>query len=178
MVAGCHEPDLKLLRRLSRRHVLDHDAITFGLAIAGYIVLAKDAALRIAGRRWPVLGVLTALLIVPHVLLVWAFRFEWSLRYAWDKSPPGFVIFHAALLLIAIAPILRGRARDRTTWLAFTVVSAGALPAPFRYEELGILAIPLLSAFAAVVAVWYLRRKDRAFATRGAPPSPSSSVEE
>ncbi len=158
--------------------MLDHNAITFGLAIAGYIVLAKDTALRIAGRRWPVLGVLTVLLIVPHVFLVWAFRFEWSLQYAWDKSPPGFVIFHAALLLIAVAPFLRGRARDRTTWLAFLVVSAGALPAPFRYEELGILAIPLLSAFAAVGAVWYTTRKRRALATGGAASSPSSCGEE
>ena len=137
---------------------MEQDAITFGLAAVGYILLAKDTALRLAGRRWTVLGILTALVVLAHVTLVWTFRFEWSFLDAWQKSPVAFLIFHSALLLILIAPLTAPRTRDRLTWLTFAIVSAGALPAPFRYPELQLLALPLLAAFTAVVAVFLLTR--------------------
>ncbi len=141
---------------------MHEDAVIFGLAGTGYVLLAKDTALRIAGRRWPVLAALTALVVSSHVVLVWLYRFEGSLQAAWQKSPAGFLIFHTAFVLIAAAPFVRGRARDHVTWAAFGIVSAGALPAPFRYEEVAVLAIPLLAAFAAVVAVWIGTRRPRA----------------
>jgi hypothetical protein len=137
------------------------DSVVFGLAAAGYLLLAKDTALRLAGRRWPALAVATAAAVVTHVALVWALRFEWSLSRAWHKSPAAFVIFHAALALIVATPLLSGRARDRVTLAAFGIVSTGALPATVRYPETGVLAIPLFAAFAAVtvVGVAALRRR-------------------
>ncbi len=138
---------------------MDEDAITFGLAALGYLLLAKDSALRIAGRRLRSLGFITAGVVLTHVALVWAWRFEWSLQEAWQKSPPAFVIFHSALLLILLAPFTASGSRDRITWVAFAIVSAGALPATIRYPELGLLAIPLLAAFLAVVAIWIARAR-------------------
>lgn len=138
---------------------MDQDAVTFGLAGVGYLLLAKDAALRLVGRRWPALGLFTTVVVLAHVGLVWALRFEWSLEKAWEKSPPAFLIFHGALVLVALAPFATGSTRDRVTWIAFAVVSAGALPAPFRYPELGLLAIPLLAAFCGVVGVLIIRRR-------------------
>ncbi len=85
---------------------MNEDAVVFGLAGTGYILLAKDTALRVSGRRWPALGILTALVILAHVALVWALRFEWSLPRAWEKSPAAFLVFHTALLLILAAPFL------------------------------------------------------------------------
>jgi hypothetical protein len=145
---------------------MDQNAVTFGLAGAGYILLAKDTALRLAGRPWPALGVLTALIVLVHVALVWAFRFEWSFTKAWEKSPPAFLIFHSALLLILLAPLAAPPARDRLTWIAFAIVSAGALPAPFRYPELQLLAIPLLAAFIAVVTVFLVVRRRNTGSTK------------
>ena len=138
------------------------DPLTFGLAGAGYLTLAKDVALRLAGRRWPWLGVLTAVIVAVHVALVWIDRFDGSLTFAWEKSPPGFVIFHTAFALILLLPWLRGTVRDRVTWIAFAIVCAGALPAPFRYDEVAVLAVPLWLAFAGVLAVWWGARRTRA----------------
>lgn len=138
---------------------MDENAITFGLAALGYLLLAKDAALRIAGRRWPLLGAATALIVGTHVALVWALRFEWSFAHAWEKGAPAFLIFHGALLLILAAPFTAARVRDRLVWSAFAIVSLGALPAPFLYRELRLLAIPLLAAFVGVATTLFVARR-------------------
>ena len=78
-----------------------------------------------------------------------------------QKSLPGFAIFHTALLLILAAAVLPRRASDRCILLAFPIVSAGALPAPFRYPEVGWLAAPLLALFALTVAAAALAVRHR-----------------
>jgi hypothetical protein len=52
---------------------------------------------------------------------------------------------------------------DRCILLAFPIVSAGALPAPFRYPEVSWLAAPLLAQFAlTIVAATLAVRRRRA----------------
>ncbi len=140
---------------------MDQTSVVFGLAALGYLLLAKDAALRIVGRRWPALGMLTALVVGTHVALVWAVRFEWSFAYAWEKGAPAFLLFHTALLLILLAPLTAPRLRDRLVWSAFGIVSLGALPAPFLYPEVRVLAVPLLAAFAGVATAVVTARRHR-----------------
>lgn len=130
------------------------DDLTFGLAGVGYVLLAKDTALRVLGRRWNWLGIVTSKVVVAHVLLVWALRFDWSPSYAWNKSPAAFLLFHTAFALIVVAPMLRDRLRDRLTKATFCVVSLGVLPAPFRYPEISMLGLPMIATFLAVAAVY------------------------
>jgi hypothetical protein len=131
-----------------------HDALTFGLAVAAYALLALDAALRWRRRRVASLTAAAAVTAVAHVLCVWAFRFGWDAGAAWRKSAAGFVIFHGALTLLLLAAAWRAR-RDALVLAAFAVVSAGALPAPFRYPELRGLRVPVaaIGALAAGSAV-------------------------
>ena len=68
-----------------------------------------------------------------------------------DKSLPGFVIFHSALLLTLLAPAVRGAKRTWITTAAFMLVTAGALPAPFRYPELSLLLLPLVAIAATTI---------------------------
>jgi len=120
------------------------DDITFGLALIGYALLGADFARQHSGRSTTWLSALTAIVVGTHVLCVWGLRFDWSLTQMWHKSAAGFVIFHSALCLVLAIPFLRARRRLVTSG-AFALVSAGALPAPFRYPELSLLALPLLA---------------------------------
>jgi hypothetical protein len=123
---------------------MPHDALTFGLALLAYGLLAADAALRWRGRGTTALTLLAAATALAHVGCVWAFRFGWDARAAWGKSAAGFVIFHGALVLLLLAAAWP--ARRRTLVLAaFAVVTAGALPAPFRYPELASLRVPVVA---------------------------------
>lgn len=121
------------------------DDITFGLALIGYALLATQLVRVHANRETRGLAITTAIVVTAHVACVWGLRFEWSLTRMLDKSLPGFVIFHAALLLILIAPRLRGKHCVRVTTAAFILVTAGAIPAPLRYPELSLLLWPLLA---------------------------------
>jgi hypothetical protein len=127
------------------------DDCTFGLAIVGYGLLATDFARLWRGRNSRALPWLTAAVVLAHVACVWALRFDWSLHRMLDKGIIGFVLFHCALVLVLLAPLLGGKGRRRTVTGAFVLVSAGALPAPFRYPELGLLALPLLAVFVAAM---------------------------
>lgn len=120
------------------------DDITFGLALIGYALLSADFARQHGGRSNTGLSATTAIVVTAHVLCIWGLRFDWSLSQMWHKSAAGFVIFHAALGLILAIPFLRVRRRLITNG-AFALVSAGALPAPFRYPELSLLALPLFA---------------------------------
>ena len=129
--------------------------VTFGLALIGYALLAVQFV-RVHQQRTPSkLAVMTAAIVTAHVACVWGLRFDWSLTAMLDKSLPGFVIFHTALLLIVVAPFMRGRRLVWITSAAFALVTAGALPAPFRYPELSLLMLPLfgIAATAIVCAI-------------------------
>jgi hypothetical protein len=139
----------------------ERDLVTFGLAYLGYLLLCFTVVRRARGGGGRLPAFATAIVVLAHVSCVWAWRFEGSLRQALDKSIPGFVVFHSALLLILLGTILPSRWSTRSLVLAFAVVSAGALPAPFRYDEIRILAVPMFAAFVptalCLVAIWRKR---------------------
>ncbi|MFT4514258.1 MAG: hypothetical protein ACI89X_001026 [Planctomycetota bacterium] len=129
------------------------DDVTFGLALIGYALLAAQFARVHPSREMRMHAIITACVVAAHVACVWGLRFEWSLTRMLDKSLSGFVIFHTALLLILVAPLVRGKLCVRVTTAAFALVTAGALPAPFRYPELSLLLWPLVAI--AVTAIGY-----------------------
>lgn len=129
-----------------------HDWITFGLAFLGYAALAADAVRRAAGARSPGPTRLAAAIVLAHVLCVWAFRFDWSLQAMLAKGLGAFALFHGAFAAILAAVLVREPWRSRLVLAAFAVVSLGAVPAPFRYDEIAVLRLPMLAAFGAALA--------------------------
>lgn len=129
------------------------EQLTFALAIAGYAGLTAAAALPIRRRpRW--LWPLTALVIVAHVLFVWAFRYEWRFSVATRNGYAGFVIFHVALAVVLASLVVSGAAARRLITVAFFVVTAGALGAVFRYDEVAIYQAPVMMlALVGVVSI-------------------------
>jgi hypothetical protein len=125
------------------------DALTFGLAYAAYLLLGAAVALVAWGRPRRVVLTAAAAVALVHVGLVWGWRFGWSLDYALEKSLPGFVLFHAALGLIVAAALARGPAAGWLACLAFPVVTAGAVGAAFKYDDVSGYRIPLLAALSA-----------------------------
>lgn len=117
---------------------------TFGLALIGYALLGADFARQHARRASGWLSAATVVVVVAHVLCVWGLRFDWSPTRMLEKSLPGILIFHSALLLIVFAPLSHKRRRLATS-VAFALVTAGALPAPFRYPELSVLLLPVVA---------------------------------
>lgn len=120
--------------------------ITFGLAFVAYLFLCTAALTR---RRD--LAIATAVVAAAHVACVWIFRSP--------KFGPGFVIFHAALAAILVAPF---RWTGPLLLAALLVVTAGAIGATFKYPEVRILRFPVAAAFVAAVVRIRLRRRSMA----------------
>ncbi|MGE3172116.1 MAG: hypothetical protein AB7O97_05770 [Planctomycetota bacterium] len=135
------------------------DWLTFGLAFVGYVLLAADGARRWRGHRHPALLCAAAAVILAHVTCVWGLRFGGSLDAALAKGWPPFLLFHGALSLIVAAVLVPEPWRTRLALTALAVVTAGALPAPFRYDELALLRLPMLAVAAAAVALAVRPRK-------------------
>lgn len=127
------------------------DDWTFGLAMIGYGLLGADLVCQHTRRPCRPLSAAVALVVLCHVVCVWHFRFDWSLASMIEKSLVGALLFHSALLAILAAPLLHHRRRPITTF-AFTLVTVGAVPAPLRYPELGLLMLPVLTIAIASIA--------------------------
>jgi hypothetical protein len=140
---------------------MNADDWTFGLAMIGYGLLATDFVMLHLenSRRW--LSYAAATVIVVHVLLVWGHRFDWSFDRMIAKSILGFFIFHTALLLVICSAILPSNRRLWVTTTAFALVTAGALPAPFRYPELSILMLPMIGISTSAVGLVCVSRFKR-----------------
>jgi hypothetical protein len=112
--------------------VLEH--VTFGLAYSAYLLLCLQALLHMRGQssRW--LSSLTITTAIAHVALVWHSSFSWSLSYAWSEGPAAFLIFHTALSLIIAAAHASPPWNARSTWLAWAIVTVGAMGAVLRRE--------------------------------------------
>jgi hypothetical protein len=98
-------------------------------------------------------------IVAVHVLFVWMFRFEWDWARATRNGYAGFTIFHVALLLIVMAPLLRAPFSTLALRSAFLIATAGALGAVFRYDEVAVYRIPVIAGAAAGVggiafAIW------------------------
>jgi len=135
------------------------DALTFGLAFLGYCLLGATVAVQARGLAARGLRTLLALVLPAHVFLVWHWRFDWSLDAAVRKSVLGFALFHGALLAIIAAAFLGRTASRRVLAAAFLVVSAAAVPAPWRYREIAALRVPMIAACAGAIAAWLWSRR-------------------
>lgn len=139
------------------------ERITFLLAVVGYAGLAATAV-RASLSTLPFgLWRTVAAVIVTHVALVWAARYEWSLAAATRNGYAGFVIFHGALALIVTSVFLVERRARALVITAFAIVSAGALGAVFRYEVVAIYRVPVigiaLAGAAGLAHAYRLRRR-------------------
>jgi len=137
------------------------DWLTFGLAFVGYALLCADAAARAWRRGSRVLTLATAAVVAAHVALVWALRFEGSFEIAISKGWAGFLIFHGALALLLAAAVAPTPWSGRLVLAAFPVVTLGALGAALKYDDVAILRIPLLAAFATAAGLMLLARRRR-----------------
>jgi hypothetical protein len=128
-------------------------SLVFALAFIGYVLLGVTVACHFwrQPRRW--LHILTAAVVLVHVCLVWDWRFHWSLTYAWEKSVAGFLVFHIALALILTAAVVPMPWARWCVLAAFPIVTAGAVAATFRYEEVMVYQVPMAATLITVVAV-------------------------
>jgi hypothetical protein len=110
------------------------EQLTFLLAVLGYAGLAATAVRSARGRLPVTLWRPTASVIVVHVLLVWTLRYDWQIAQATRNGYLGFVIFHAALMLIVTSLGVAERHARVLVWIAFGIVTPGALGAVFLYE--------------------------------------------
>ena len=138
---------------------MPHDALTFGLSLAAFALLALDASLRWRRRRSALLTRLVAVVAAAHIGCVWAFRFGWSAAAMWEKSPFAFVLFHGAAATLGLATVVREPRCSRCVLAAFAIVCAGAVPAPFRYDEIAWLRAPVVGIFVAALSVMLLSRR-------------------
>jgi hypothetical protein len=118
--------------------------LTFLLAIIGYAGLTATAVLAAGGRLPDRLWRAAVLIIVTHVALVWAARYEWSFAEATRNGYVGFLLFHGALALIVTSVFVRERTARLLVWAAFAIVSAGALGAVFRYDVVAQYQAPVI----------------------------------
>jgi hypothetical protein len=88
---------------------------------------------------------------VAHVLLVWGWRFDWSVDSAVAKGWAGFVLFHTTLGLIVLAAAAPRLWARRCTLAAFPIVTAGAVAAAFKYDYVAAYRWPLIAVFVVVV---------------------------
>ena len=128
------------------------DSVIFGLAFAAYVVLGGGVMLSAWGRPARLLTVAAAVTASTHVALVWGFRFEGSLSAATEKGLAGFIVFHVALATLLAASLTPQPASRWLSWLAFAIVTAGAVGAAFKYDYVAGYRIPLLVvAFAVMI---------------------------
>ena len=144
------------------------DTITFGLAFAAYVLVCARVVLYGCGRPGRPVSVAAAALALAHVGMVWGWRFQWSLDRAVEKGLAGFTVFHLALAGIVAAAIAPAPWAGRCSTAVFPVVTAGALGAVFRYDEVSLYRIPLVFAagLTALLMAWGLT----SFSSRTCPP--------
>src|SRR5262245_22577980 len=118
------------------------DFVIFGLAFIAYALLGAAVILSAWGRSGRLLSMTAAGTAAVHVAFVWGYRFEGSLSAATDKGLAGFVVFHVALAIMLAASVTPEPASRRLTWLAFPIVTAGAVGAAFKYDYVAGYRIP------------------------------------
>lgn len=118
--------------------------VTFLLAIIGYIGLGFNLLTIVRSRLKKPYMAATAIVILVHVFLVWAFRYGWAFSQATRNGYVGFLLFHSALLCIIIAVFAGTEIAGKLVIAAFPIVSAGAIGATFRYDVVAMYRIPVL----------------------------------
>lgn len=136
------------------------EQLTFLLAPVGYAGLTVTA---VAYGRLPLLfWRATVLVIMAHVSLVWHVRYDWQFAQAARNGYAGFMLFHLALLMIIASAFARDALRRRLVWIAFGVVTLGALGAVFKYEIVARYRLPVIvCAVAGILALAHAYRRRR-----------------
>ena len=136
--------------------------VTFLLAPIGYAGLTFTAVRAADGRSPGTLWRGVVAVILTHVILVWAVRYEGQLSEATRNGYAGFVLFHGALLAILASLVVRERVARLLIIGAFGVVTIGALGAVARYEEVALYRVPVVvcavAGSAGLVRAYRLRR--------------------
>jgi len=118
--------------------------ITFALAIIGYIgmtaTLIRTNLKSLPRGFW----IATVVIIIIHVFMIWQVRYGWEFGLAVRNGCGGFVVFHAAFLLI-VGSVFTGNALSRRLLhISFIIVTAGATGAVFIYDAVSIYRIPVI----------------------------------
>jgi hypothetical protein len=134
-----------------------------------YAGLAVSATLADFGRNGPrrQLLRLTALVVSAHVLLVWAVRYHWQVEAATRNGLVPFLVFHTALVLIIVAALVARPWTRTLVWIAFPIVSLGAIGAVLTHDAVTHYRLPViaLAAFGFTgMGRQVLRRPTRPFA--------------
>ena len=138
--------------------------ITFLLAMMGYGGLTVVVVLTSLGREIPrrFWWIVTAI-VVAHVSMIWAVRYDWDFALAVRNGYAGFVLFHLAFLMIVASAFLHERIARTLIRIAFGVVTVGAAGATFLYDAVAIYRIPVLLCAAAgvgsLVRAFLMRRR-------------------
>jgi hypothetical protein len=137
--------------------------VTFLLAIIGYIGLGINLLTILRSRLKKPYMAATAIVILVHVFMVWAFRYGWEFSQATRNGYAGFLLFHSALLCIIISVFAGTETANKLIIAAFLIVSAGAIGATFRYDVVALYRIPVLLiagiGTAALGKAYYQKRK-------------------
>lgn len=140
---------------------------SFVLGVLAYASLGIDAVLRAGERPKPLLTQCTAALATVYVLLLWHYRYGWSLDAATERGSAAFALFHVVWFLVVIAAWLPRDVAARVVPTSFAFVSVAALPAPFRYEGLEAFRIPVVAVFVVcLIAIGTARARAEGRATR------------
>lgn len=120
--------------------------LTFFLAVSGYAGLTFACVGSGVGARQVPRRVVhaTALIVVVHVLMVWALRYQWRFELAMRNGFTPFLVFHIALGLIVAAAFVDNLLSRRLLWTAFPVVTVGALGAVFTYDFVSQYRVPVV----------------------------------
>lgn len=118
--------------------------ITFLLAMIGYAGLTLVVLLSLRGNvPFPLWRVIAAV-ISAHVLMVWTFRYGWEFELAVRNGYAGFVMFHAAWLMILVSMAAGRKVARILIQTAFVVVTIGATGATFLYDVVAVYRIPVI----------------------------------
>lgn len=109
--------------------------VIFLLAFLGFAGLAGNAVHASFGNYHRGFMSLTATVITVHVLMVWAFRYEWQFSQATRNGYAGFLLFHSALSMILLSTMVSAAHARPLIMTAFIVVIMGAVGAVFIYDE-------------------------------------------
>jgi hypothetical protein len=121
------------------------DAFIFALAMAAYAGMAAAVAASRRGRMPARLWRLVAPIVLLHVTLVWAWRYEWELGRALRNGWTAFIVFHAAALTVAASLWAGPRLASIMVRGAFLISTAGALGAVFRRPEVAFYRAPVVA---------------------------------
>jgi len=118
--------------------------ITFLLAIIGYAGLTITLLLSLKKKIPFLFWRIIAAIILIHVIMVWIYRYEWQFSLAVRNGYTGFIIFHAALMMILISAIVQERITLILIRFSFIVVTMGAVGASFKYDVVAIYRLPVV----------------------------------